>query len=348
MAIEDSILNNNEEIGILKFSDTYLKYRIVSTSKPLVIAFPPLGHSNELESINIDSNPWAFEFLCRYDVNIISFGYIGEHNYFKSDDFVNFLEMLSPLLDVFPCRLGYGFSRGGFGVGAYANLLKLDKILLVHPISTKNKELVPWDTRWTTREASVINWNTKYSDVSLPKKCRVWIFYDPLNEIDTLHAKRFVSDYVKYIKIWGLGHATGLNFLIPNSNLWHHLIRNFIFDDDLNNRTVLKFKRYLRVSPKYYELMLNRVNSKLRREVLVKANKKVRKIADINVGNAHDGVVSDKLSPKVVDIIRDLALTYESSNLDVAYELMKLAHHHRPTGPFILKKMNEYKNKLHE
>ncbi len=54
------------------------------------------------------------------------------------------------------------------------------------------------------------------------------------------------------------------------------------------------------------------------------------------------------MNPKTIDAIRDLSLTFEESNLQVAYELMKIAHNERPKGPFIKRKFLEYKQKLEE
>lgn len=48
------------------------------------------------------------------------------------------------------------------------------------------------------------------------------------------------------------------------------------------------------------------------------------------------------LSYKAVDKIRDLALAWEDKDLNLAAELMDLAFHYRPTGPFIKKKAVEY------
>lgn len=48
------------------------------------------------------------------------------------------------------------------------------------------------------------------------------------------------------------------------------------------------------------------------------------------------------LSYKAVDKIRDLALSWEDKDLNLAAELMDLAYRYRPTGPFIQKKIVEY------
>jgi hypothetical protein len=52
------------------------------------------------------------------------------------------------------------------------------------------------------------------------------------------------------------------------------------------------------------------------------------------------------MNPKTIDAIRDLAITFEKTNLQIAYELMSIAYKERPQGPFIYNKFLEYKQKL--
>lgn len=52
------------------------------------------------------------------------------------------------------------------------------------------------------------------------------------------------------------------------------------------------------------------------------------------------------LSYASVDKIRDLALAWESKDLNIAAELMQLALHYRPTGPFIKNKAAEYSEQI--
>lgn len=50
----------------------------------------------------------------------------------------------------------------------------------------------------------------------------------------------------------------------------------------------------------------------------------------------------DKLKPKTVDALRDLAVKIEKNDLETAQELMLLAYTARPTGTFIKAKLDEY------
>lgn len=53
-----------------------------------------------------------------------------------------------------------------------------------------------------------------------------------------------------------------------------------------------------------------------------------------------------KLKQKTVDVLRDLAIQYESTDLEIACDLMRVAHEARPNGPFIREKLNEYSTRL--
>ncbi|WP_221798460.1 hypothetical protein [Oceanobacter mangrovi] len=52
------------------------------------------------------------------------------------------------------------------------------------------------------------------------------------------------------------------------------------------------------------------------------------------------------MHPKAIRAIRDLALSFEKSDVQVAYELMEIAYKERPSGPLIKQKYLEYKEKL--
>ena len=52
------------------------------------------------------------------------------------------------------------------------------------------------------------------------------------------------------------------------------------------------------------------------------------------------------MKPNKINTIRNAALKLENQDLQMAYDLMYIAHQQRPTGPFIKEKLNEYKNKL--
>lgn len=118
--------------------DIYCKYYLFDVTKPLVITFGSANSYVSMSQINDDISPWGFDFVKKEKLNVISFTCIDSNCWYRSQKFYNFLKLFSQQLDVFPERLGYSGSMGGYGVSTFANVLKMDKILLFNPISTLN------------------------------------------------------------------------------------------------------------------------------------------------------------------------------------------------------------------
>lgn len=170
--------------------DVFVKYEFVDLDKPLLFTFSPAGTNLKEQDLHEDYAPWGYHLARKQDVNVISFQHLGQSNWFRSRNLIFFLEQLSTLLEPFTYRLGYGLSRGGFAIGAFANLLQLDQVLLFHPVSTKNQNIAPWDDRSSTEIAQKFDWEGDYHDLDLGK-AKGYIIYDPTNRIDRLHAKRY-------------------------------------------------------------------------------------------------------------------------------------------------------------
>lgn len=184
--------------------DVFIRYRLVDIDQPLLFLFSPSGSNVRQQELHADYVPWGYDFSQQQQVNVIAFQHLGMTNWFRSSSLIDFLEQLAPLLTPFPQRLGYGLSRGGFAIGAFANLLKLNHVLLFYPVSTKNKQLVPWDTRASTEAAQKFDWQGKYHDKDLGV-AQGYIIYDPTDSIDALHAQRYPE--LVHVPISGMGHG---------------------------------------------------------------------------------------------------------------------------------------------
>ncbi|GGP95522.1 hexapeptide transferase [Shewanella ulleungensis] len=57
-------------------------------------------------------------------------------------------------------------------------------------------------------------------------------------------------------------------------------------------------------------------------------------------------ILSDIVSEHEVGICRDLAISFENTDIKLAYYLMALAHEARPKGPLIKRKYQEYKSRI--
>jgi len=190
--------------GYSLVDNVYIRYQLTDINKPLLFLFSPSGTNVKEQDLEPNFAPWGYNFALQQQVNVIAFQHLEVSNWFRSYALTDFLEQLTTLLTPFKCRLGYGLSRGGFAVSAFANLLQLDYVLLFYPVSTKNTHLVPWDTRSSTELAQQFNWDSHYHDKDLGK-AQGYIIYDPENEIDRLHAARYPE--LAHMQVPGMGHG---------------------------------------------------------------------------------------------------------------------------------------------
>lgn len=319
------------ETGFGTIADMHYKYRISDFNKPIIITFPP-----NRDKINNDPSidPFNYKFLLRYDVNILCFGVLGSHkdNYFINPDFSHFIEKLGKKLGVFKLRLGYANSKGGFGIGAYAEALKLDHAILFHPVSTKNIELVPWDNKSTTKESQHLDWSGPYGDVNMGK-CKAYIIYDPLDKIDVNHAKRFPNS--SHIKLYGYGHSQGYYFLAKHSNVIKDLIFDFIHTQTVDVKKLRKNAKLLRTMSFYFEQLLK---IKPNNKKLIKEKDRLDKIVEFKIKE-------EKNNNNKIEFFRNLAIKLEKTDLEASLNLMLMAKELRPNGPIINKKIKEYRER---
>lgn len=262
-----------------RIGNVIVQYRLFNINAPLVITFPPNSAGiNELE-VKEGVHPWGFNFFTKQQINVISFTHIGKREYFRSIELQNFIKDLENLLSVFPERIGYGVSLGGFAISLHANALKLDRALLMMPLSTYSPHIAPWEPKAVTADKA-----TQYSgcnDDAVVCKVPLTIIYDPLYKTDRLHVERY-SCHITRLKLSGVGHripralqelgllkSTVLDFV-------HNRLDQASFPDKVRNRRELSY---------YYKSLLSNSTGKLtfkRRKIIYyhKALWKLKHIED--------------------------------------------------------------------
>ncbi|WP_434926178.1 hypothetical protein [Shewanella sp. HL-SH2] len=180
-----------------------VKYHIFDVNQPIMITFPPVCQSISNIDAAADAPVWSFDYFANRKLNIIAFNHIGEGNYFDSEMFISYLDKLKHAIAMFPSKVGYGTSLGGFALSLHADRLDLDKALLMMPQSTYCKSIAPWDPIVTNAQDSRIS-DMKTLD---GKGCKtpLTVIYDPLSIADKLHVQRF-EQALTVLKIYAVGH----------------------------------------------------------------------------------------------------------------------------------------------
>ena len=246
-------LKKNRETSI-KIDNIYCKYIIYDKSKPIIITFSNAQDRIPTEEIDSSISPWGFEFIKAKKLNVISFACIDTPNWYTSKVFHSFLEVLSIELDTFPIRLGYGGSMGGFGVSAFSNLLNIDKILIINPISTLNKKLVPFENRFSKYIKNFKYMNRDYEDGAVTNS-KGYIIYDPLYRLDKNHADRYTN--LTHLRLPGMGH--GIIKVLNRMNMLKWIFEEFVQGDFKVDR-FHKEARQRRFMPRYYKWLLSEEN----------------------------------------------------------------------------------------
>jgi len=310
--------------------DVFVKYEFVDPEKPLLFTFSPAGTNLQEQDLHADFAPWGFHLAQKQKVNIIAFQHLGTVNWFRSQNLIFFLEQLSDLLEPFQTKLGYGLSRGGFGVGAFAKLLKLDQVLLFHPVSTKNKAIVPWDDRSSTDLAQAFDWQNKYHDLELGH-AKGYIIYDPTNRIDRLHAKRYPE--LNHLRVYGMGHGTHASYL-SKFGFYKQVAVDFIRHQQIDIKQFRQQTRTLRLKEDYYD-SLNKANaySKHRLSLLSKAHNIL-----IDEKEAH---VQEHQAQIDVQPLIDIALKHQHEHPEDAIQLLETAQQIVPDDPLVYHKLKQ-------
>lgn len=200
-------LKANEPVkGRTVLGDVVCHFDIFNYQLPLVVTFSAAGAPISLADVAA-CQPWGINFVRQQNCNVISFACIDEDNWYRSPKFITYVRGLGQALKAssFTQKLGYGGSMGGYAVGAFANILGLDRVLLLNPISTLNKTLAPWERRF--KQAAELDWDGAFYD-GAACQCRGYVVFDPLLSNDYKHAQRYFN--LQQLRVPGVGHAIGV------------------------------------------------------------------------------------------------------------------------------------------
>lgn len=319
------------ETGFFSTDKTYIKFSFLNIHKPVVVTFSMMGAYVEENKKNIENPVWGYDYIVNKGLNCISFCCIGEDNWYIDDGLRKYLSIISEALEVFPERLGYGGSMGGVGVLLYANVLKVDRVLVMNPISTLSEDLVSFEKRFK-RARNELDWNGQGKDGSV---CEAdgYVVYDPLFEPDKLHAKRL---RLRELKFHGVGHFMPVH--LKSLGILNWLFDAFI-EGEVDEKKFYKLTRKKREYFRYYNWLLSIENKYLtpRRALIIRM---YRDFYLIKKGK------KEAVTKKSIDNLRDFALSLERDHIDKAFLAMTIAKEMRPHGPLISSKVKYYRHRL--
>lgn len=231
---------------------------------------------------------------------------------------------------------------GGYGASAYADALKITRILLINPISTRKRDIAILDFESRrSLETFEYDWESDYYDGAMTN-AEGYIVYDPLFHLDKLHAIRYKN--LKHLKVPGLGH--GMPGHLNKINVLDWLVDSFI-KNDIDDNVFYEKVRKRRNLKRYYQWMTSNQNKYLttsRKKVIDIHRKKILMSLSKKERGSEKYKGFDSLSNGEIKSILDVAVMLEGVDINVSHSLMELALKLRPRGKFIISKIKEYRN----
>lgn len=329
---------NVAEHGVL--GTIYYKYFFSDPGLPLVITFASWGSISK-QRVSEGLDPWGYSFIKGLGYNVLSFQCTeGNINYYRDKIFIQGLDQLGSDLPDFIERLSYGGSMGGYAATAFSKPLKVNRVLAINPISSRRRDLAAWDYEaGRGLKSFTFDWSGEYTD-GAETSASGYVVYDPLYDLDKLHAIRYKN--LSLLRVPGVGHGMPNHLLSMNMLKW--LVDAFI-KNDLSKDDFYRLARNRRNIKRYYQWMLSKENKKLtpmRKKILETRYLKIRQEILLNEDTSKYKGFLRKPSQKEIDKIRNMAVILEDIDIEAAYTLMNLAHKYRPDGLFIKNKVQEY------
>lgn len=332
--------------------DIYVRFYLCDINKPIIVAFTNAGETTTEEKLkNPNYAPWGYDFIKNEGYNVVSISCYQNNNWYRTPLTQNIIKVFSQYIRPFQQKLGYGGSMGGYAVGAYCDILNLDRCLLFNPISTLNPTLVPFEDRFDSA-AKDYSWNSEYHDGSLTKTPKL-IVVDPLFKHDKLHAYRYQN--AQMINFRGVGHGIPGHLLVVkalrdsfycliNNTLPTHEFYKKIRDGKRRYNHYFKFitgEHIKQLTPKRKEVI-----KKFHHDYLNRLESPTQKKIDNNNTIRKTEPTALKINTDDINTLRDLAVKLEKTDLKASLDLMSIAQKLRPNGPFINKKVKEYQERL--
>lgn len=228
-----------QSVSRLIIGHSLVQFHFFDFNQPLVICFAPAGKKLSTTQTHSGESAWGFDFFVQQGINVLAINTIDDNHWYLCDELAQYLLNMSPLLDRFPERVGYGSSMGGFGVTHFSQALHIDRALLFAPL---------------------LHGETSSIDSDHP--CQFTVIYDPFCLLDTAHAKRYPAR-TQWLKLYGVGHQVIES--ISNFRALKSLVLAFI-DNNLDETVFYHAMRQRRSIERYYSYMARNPTKKQTRK----------------------------------------------------------------------------------
>lgn len=181
----------------------------VKSGPTLIVTFENLDHVFEHGT----RLPWGFDFVQSQGWSILGM-MAHDWTWYRDEDVFAFFNRLRDegFFEQFERVVFYGASMGAYAACAFSAACPGATVVAISPQATLDRDVCSWEKRY--QKAWIRDFNTQYGYApDMVKSARdVFIFYDPLEPPDAMHAALFRGPNITKLKCRFQGHriASGL------------------------------------------------------------------------------------------------------------------------------------------
>lgn len=176
----------------------------VGRGDTLIVTFENLDHVYERGAGRL---PWGYSFV---EANGWSMLGLMAHDWtwYRDDDVHDFFDELreTGFFREFKRVVFYGASMGGYAAAAFSSAAPGATVIAISPQATLSREIAPWETRYRKAWRRDFAMRYGYAPDMVGAARQVFLFYDPVQPLDAMHAALFTGDNVMKLRCRYFGH----------------------------------------------------------------------------------------------------------------------------------------------
>lgn len=181
----------------------------VHSGKTLIVTFENLDHVFE----HGNRLPWGFDFVQKQGWSILGL-MAHDWTWYRDADVIAFFNRLKKekFFEQFDNVVFYGASMGAYAACAFSAACPGATVVAISPQATLDRDVTSWEKRYQKAWKRDFNSDFGYAPDMLAKAKNAFIFYDPLEPADAMHAALFRGKNITKLKCRFQGHriASGL------------------------------------------------------------------------------------------------------------------------------------------
>ncbi|MCF6445479.1 phosphoadenosine phosphosulfate reductase [Nereida sp. MMG025] len=236
----------------------------------LIVTFENLDHVYENAG---DRMPWGYDFVTSRGWSMLGM-MAHDWTWYRDEAVFDFFDRLRDdgFFDQFDQVVFYGASMGGYAASVFCSAAPGATVILLSPQATLSRDIAPWETRYRKVWHRDFTGRYGYGPEEVEVAGPVYLFYDPREPLDAMHATLFQADNVTKLRCRFMGHRIASLWL--KMGVLKKVVMGCV-DDTLTPEVFYKLMRTRLHVPRYQKEMLDRLLQMDRPRLVIRYTKAV-------------------------------------------------------------------------